>query len=126
MRHRGSLSAMAVCLVPTMYMVAALAIDGGRLVVAYQRASDVAAVAARDGAQEIVGILDGSAHINPPSANVVAASRMRELGYSGHARVTERTVQVTVNQRVSLPLLALIGIGHKTVSVTRSIDAVMG
>lgn len=126
MRSRGSLSAMVVCLVPSLFTLAALSIDGGRMVVAYQRASDAAASAARDGAQEIVGILDGHPHINERRASEVARGRIEQLGYEGSASASPTSVRVTVARRVHLPLLALIGLGDRRVVVTRDVDVVFG
>ena len=126
MRGRGSLSAMVVCLVPSMFLLAALVIDGGRLVVSYQRASDAAAIAARDGAQEIVGIMEGSPHVDVVAADRTATLRIGQLGFHGTARATRDRVEVTARQRVDLPLLALVGIGTGTVNVTRTADVVVG
>lgn len=126
MSERGSLSAMAVCLVPSLILVAALSIDGGRLVVAYQRASDAASIASRDGAQEITGIMEGDVHIDAHGAVNSAERTLRSLGYDGSARATRTFVEVTIERRVSLPLLTIIGIGSRTVRVTRTSDAVVG
>ena len=126
MRRRGSLSAMVVCLVPSIFVCAAMTIDGGRIVVAYQRASDVAAAAARDGAQEIVGIMEGSPRLDPVSADRSATSRVARLGHVGSATATEQHVTVTVHTTVQLPLLSLVGIRARSINVTRVADAVMG
>ena len=126
MRHRGSLSAMAVCLVPTLYLLAALSIDGGRLVVAHQRASDAAAIAARDGAQEIVGVMEGDPHVDGSGAVARSMRCIRSLGYRGSVRATRESVEVTVIAHVDLPMLSLIGIVRRQVRVTRWADAVVG
>ena len=126
MRNRGSLSAMTVCLVPSMFMLAALTVDGGRLVVEYQRASDVAASAAREGAQQIVGIMDGEPHIDVARATASAEARIRRRGFEGVAVASRTTITVTIVRRVRLPLLALIGIGDRRVKVERVADAVLG
>ena len=126
MRERGSLSAMAVCMVPSLFVVAALTIDGGRLVVAYQRVSEAASAASRIGAQEIAGIMEGDLHVYPPDAVDAAEREVHRLGYTGSARATRTFVEVTIEQSVSLPLLSIIGIGDRQVRVTRTSDAVVG
>ena len=126
MNRRGSLSAMVVCLVHGMFMLGALAIDGGRLVIEYQKASDAAAVSARMGAQHITGIMEGSPVVDVVPADRAATVSLASLGYSGSARAGRTWVEVIAMRKVPLPLLSLIGIGSRTISVTRTADAVLG
>ena len=116
----GSISAFVVVLTVALVMCAGLVFDGGRLVGARVTASDRAAGAARAGAQEIAVMADGSVVLDPTRATSRARAYLIANGVQGRVSVTGGQVTVTVEQRVPMTLLRVIGVGTRTVTATRS------
>ena len=67
-RNHGSVTAFVVTVTSSLMLLVGLVHDGGRLVAAHLRVSDVAAAAARAGAQQVVGIRAGRLEVDPAAA----------------------------------------------------------
>ena len=72
--ERGTVSAFVVSLAFACLLAGGLALDGGRIVVARIEVADVAAAAARAGAQELVGLRAGDLQIEPSRARAAATA----------------------------------------------------
>jgi hypothetical protein len=116
----GSITAMVVCLIVTFIACAGLVLDGGRLVGARSRAAGIALAAARDGVQEVHHLREGVIVVNVAAAERRARSFLEVTGGAGSVVATEHTVTVTVSIGVAPLLLGVIGVGRRTVRVTRT------
>ncbi len=108
LRERGSVSAFVAVIAVALVMVAGMAYDGGQIVAAHATARDVAAGAARAGAQEVD--LDrlrsiGDAALDAQRATGAAEAFLAQSGHSGTAVVEGAAVTVTV--RVHQPMRIL-------------------
>jgi len=124
---RGSLSILAVVLIPGLLMIIGLAVDGGAKVQATQRANAVADEAARAGGQaldrgEALGggvTLDVAAAVSAAQAYLVAAD------VSGAVAVVDGdTLLVTTTVTQDTVLLDLVGINTMTVTGSSTADLV--
>lgn len=122
--ERGSVTGFVVCMVVALVMCAGLVFDGGRLVAARIAAADAAENAARAGAQEVTAIRAGVWHLDPGKAAARADQYLAALGVSGSVDASPEAVAVTVTATTSMTLLQLVGLGPRTVSVTRTAMAV--
>lgn len=125
-RNRGSLSAMTVCLTLSAMALVGLVFDGGASINEYMRLSDVAENAARVGAQEIVGIRAGNAHIDNHAATVASKKYLQAYGVMGEVSTTRDTITVEVNGAVKYQILGIIGLSRHRLRVTRSAQIVEG
>lgn len=116
---RGSVSAFVVTVTSSLVLLMGLVHDGGRLVAAHLRVSDVAAAAARAGAQQVVGIRAGRLEVDPAAAVAASRSTLRALGTEGSVEVGTATVTVTVRERVTFAVLDLVGLTGRDVAATR-------
>lgn len=123
---RGSLSAMSVCLVLSAMALAGLVFDGGASVNEYMRLSDIAENAARRGAQEIVGIRAGDAHIDRRNAAIASKNYLRTYGISGSVSTTRESVTVEVESDVKFQILSIIGLSRRHLRVVRTAGIVAG
>ncbi len=121
---RGSISAFAVTMTLALLLSAGLVFDGGRLVTARTTAADAAENAARAGAQELVSLRAGDFRLDPARAAQRAEAYLGQMGARGGAVASERTVTVTVSATTHLTMLGLLGLGSRTISVTRRVEAV--
>lgn len=117
---RGSVTGFVVCSVTMLVACAGLAFDGGRVISAYVRASDVAANAARAGSQIVVGIRAGNPHLNTVGARTQAEKFLVNAGMTGVVRADSDQVEVRVEEVVPMRILGLFGVGQKVVRVTRT------
>lgn len=122
----GSVSAFVAVVAVALVMVAGMAYDGGQIVAAQATARDLAAGAARAGAQEID--LDrlrstGEAALDPDRAARAAEAFLAEAGSSGTAVVEGASVTVTV--RVLQPM-RILPVPDRTVTATDTATAVDG
>ena len=124
--ERGSVSGLFVCLVTGLMSLSALAFDGGRVVDTYVEIADVAAAAARAGGQQIDGIREGSARINRPRALTAVRRFLGTSGSAAEVSVTDTSVTVTLRRNVPTLWLGMFGVGHRSVTVTRSAGIVQG
>ena len=122
--NRGSISALVVCLVVVFVACAGLVLDGGRLVGARSRAAGTALAAARAGVQEVQRLREGLLVLDVPAAERRARSFLETVGAVGTVTATETTVTVTVTIAVTPLLLGAIGVGGRTVRVTRTASPV--
>jgi len=123
---RGSVSALVAVVALGLVMIAGLAYDGGQIVAAQGTARDIAANAARAGAQELD--LDelratGIAQLDPEAAAAAAATYLADTGHEGTVDVAGPTVTVTV--RVIQPM-TILPLPDRTVAATDSATAVTG
>jgi len=116
---RGSVSAFVVTVTSSLVLLMGLVHDGGRLVAAHLRVSDVAAAAARAGAQQVVGIRAGRLEVDPAAAVAASRSTLHALGTEGSVEVGTATVTVTVRERVTFAVLDLVGLTGRDVAATR-------
>jgi Flp pilus assembly protein TadG len=124
--ERGSLTGMFVCLVMGLLAVSALVFDGGQVVRTYDELSNLAADAARIGGQQIVGIRGGDVQIDERSAVLTMNRYLSQFGESAHYRVGKYELTVTLVRRVNTNMLALLGIGSRTVVASRTVELVQG
>lgn len=123
---RGSVSAMVAVVALGLVMVAGLAYDGGQIVAAQGTARDIAANAARAGAQEID--LDevrttGTATLDPDRATQAAEAYLSATGHQGTVTVTGSTITVTA--RIVQPM-HILPLPDRVVTATDSATAVTG
>jgi hypothetical protein len=116
--ERGTVSAFVVALSFACLLAAGLALDGGRIVAARIEVADVAGNAARAGAQHLVGLRAGQPVIDPGPARAAAEQVLAASGASGTVSVSARSITVTARTTRSLSLLALVGVGSRTVEAT--------
>ncbi|CAN5859646.1 hypothetical protein BH23ACT10_BH23ACT10_29280 [soil metagenome] len=126
--ERGSISVFATVIALAMVLVAGLVLDGGRLLAARRQADDIAANAARAGAQAIdeTSLRTGGTTVDPVAGADAVAVHLAATPASGTARIAADTVTVDVTLTVDMLLLGLAGIGATTVSATRQARAVRG
>lgn len=104
----GSVSAFVAVVAVGLIMVTGMAYDGGQIVAAQATARDLAASAARAGAQEVD--LDslrstGDAILDPDRATAAAQAFLAQAGFSGTARVDASSITVTVTVRQPMRIL---------------------
>lgn len=124
--ERGSVSAFVAVIAVALVMVAGMAYDGGQIVAAQATARDLAAGAARAGAQEVdLDVLRGSgeAILDPERATRAVEAFLEQAGQRGDAVVSGATVTVTV--RIHQPM-RILPVPDRTVTATDSATAVDG
>jgi len=125
----GTMSVLFAVAFVAFLMMFGLVVDGGRLLDQRSHAHDVAAKAARAGAQELsVGgfVGAGGLELDPTRAQAAAHDYLAREGMAGVVIVTGPTVTVTVTDTVPLTWLRLVGATSKRVSATASADARTG
>ncbi len=125
-RDGGVVSGFVVSLALSLFVMAGLAIDSGRLVAARTTAADHAENAARLAAQEITLIRLGVRMIDPNRARSVASMYFERHGVEGDVIVSRQSVAVTVTAEQETTLLHLVGIDARNVSATRTASIVAG
>lgn len=123
---RGSVSALVAVVAVGLVMVAGLAYDGGQIVTAQATARDLAANAARAGAQEVD--LDevrasGQAVLHPDRATTAALDYLATTGYTSTITVDGPTITVSVHVTQPMRILPL---PDRTVTATDTATAVTG
>ena len=104
----GSVSAFVAVVAVGLIMVTGMAYDGGQIVAAQATARDLAASAARAGAQEVD--LDrlrstGDAMLDPDRATTAAQAFLAQAGFTGSTRVAGSSITVTVTVRQPMRIL---------------------
>lgn len=104
----GSVSAFVAVVAVGLIMVTGMAYDGGQIVAAQATARDLAASAARAGAQEVD--LDrlrstGDAMLDPERATAAAQAFLAKAGFNGSTRVAGSSITVTVTVRQPVRIL---------------------
>lgn len=108
--ERGTVSAMVAVIATALIMVAGLAYDGGQVITAQATARDLAANAARAGAQEVN--LDelrdtGVALLDADRAIAAAQAYLAGSGHTGAATVDGASITVSVQVRQPMRILPL-------------------
>ena len=116
--ERGTVTAFVVGLTLACLLAAGLALDGGRIVAARLQVEDVAANAARAGAQQVVGLRAGDPSLDPTRAEAAARRVLAAAGATGSVEVSGRSITVTATSSQSMVLLRLAGVASRTVSAT--------
>lgn len=124
--HRGSLSALTVCLILSAMALVGLVFDGGASINQYMRLSDIAENAARVGAQEIIGIRANDAHIDSRAAVIASKKYLQMYGVIGNVSTTNGSVMVEVEGVVKYQVLGIIGLSRRHLQVVRSARIVAG
>lgn len=124
--EQGSVSALVAVVATGLVMVAGLAYDGGQIVTAQATARDLAANAARAGAQEVD--LDelratGRAALDIDAATQAAEDYLARTGYVG--TVTVNGPSITVSVHVVQPML-ILPLPDRTVTATDTATAQTG
>jgi Flp pilus assembly protein TadG len=123
-QEQGSVTAFVVGVTFALVMCGGLVYDGGRLIEARTEAGDLAENAARAGAQELTSLRAGTWKIDPAKATSRASQYLAEHGAAGSVAASDVSVAVTVRRTTDMTLLGLVGVGSKTVSVTRTAQPV--
>lgn len=124
--ERGSVSAFVAVIAVGLVMVAGLVYDGGQVLAAQATARDLAANAARAGAQEIdLDALraDGLAVLDPVRAEAAARAYLAETGTSGDVEVAGPDITVTVRVTATMRILP---VPDRTVEATDRSTATTG
>lgn len=123
---RGSVSAFVAVIAIALVAVAGLVYDGGQILNAQARARDLAANAARAGAQEIdLDVLRAQQRVvlDPDRATSAANDYLAQHGATGSVHIDGS--RVTVTATLQQPLRILPG-AARDVAATDSADAVPG
>lgn len=121
---QGSITGFVAVIMLAILACSGLVIDGARIIGAKVTAADHAENAARAGAQEVTALRSGGYVIDEAKAQSAASAYLSAHGVSGSVITTPTQVSVTVTDTVHTTLLALVGVGSKSVSATRSSVAV--
>lgn len=124
--ERGTLTAVVAVVAVSLVMVAGLAYDGGQIVAAQVKARDVAAAAARAGAQEVdltVLRATGDAVLDADRAAAAAQAFLARAGHAGTVNVDADAVTVAVTIRTPMRILPL---PDRHVTATDTARAVTG
>ena len=121
---RGSITGFVVSMTIGLIACAGLVFDGGRLLGARLEAADHAENAARAGAQHVVAVRDGAWYLDPSEARREALAYLTTAGVDGAVTVVGDEVSVTAVVEREMTLLAIVGVGHKSVTATRTARAV--
>lgn len=119
--ERGSISIWLAMSSFVMVFLVGLAVDLGGQVHTQQRGHDLAAQAARTGAEEVKGgaAIEGRAlGIDTARARTAAEKYLKEAGITGTVSVTGETLTVTVQDDYPTKFLELIGISNLAVTST--------
>ncbi len=131
-RDGGSMSVFVIGLAAVLFGVAGLAIDGGRVINARDRAYDVAEQAARAGANQInvetlrqngTVVLDQGAAQSAARAYVLKNSGYTITGGSGS---TATTVTVALKATIPTTLLSIVNISSLNIEASATASAVSG
>lgn len=125
-RDRGVVSGFVVGLALSLFVMAGLAIDSGRLVAARTEAADHAENAARLAAQEVSLIRLGVRTIDPARARAVVSAYFDRHDVDGNVIIDHRSVTVTVRAEQETTLLHLVGIDSRSMSAVRTATIVAG
>jgi Flp pilus assembly protein TadG len=109
-REEGTISAMVAVLAAALLAMAGLAYDGGAIVTATAQARDIAAGAARAGAQQLdvaTAHHQGVAALDPTAATAAADSFLATAGMAGTVSVEGASVTVTVRTTQAMRILPL-------------------
>lgn len=92
----------------------------------YIEISDIAQNAARLGAQQLVGFRSNTPHIDEPSGTRLMKEFVQSHGLSAMYDIDGTRAKVTIERKVPMRILDLIGISSRRVRVTRVVDIIDG
>lgn len=109
---RGSVSILVLGMIAALALIIAIVFDDGSALADRQRATDIAAQAARAGADAIIpGNGDAvAARLDPSRAQAAAQAYLAAAGVTGTATATATEITVTVTITYHTRLLSMIGI----------------
>lgn len=125
---RGSVSILVLGMIVVLALIIAIVFDDGSALADRQRATDIAAQAARAGADAIVPG-DGATvatHLDPNRARAAAEAYLASAGVTGTVAATATEVTVTVTITYHTRLLSMIGITSFDVHGSSSAHPVPG
>lgn len=128
-RHQheaGSISAFVAVIALALVMVAGMAYDGGQIIAAQATARDLAASAARAGAQEVdLEQLrrSGEAILDPDRAAAAAEEFLAQTGHRGTARVEGTAITVSVQLTQTMRILP---VSDRSITATDTATAASG
>jgi Flp pilus assembly protein TadG len=124
----GAVSVFVVVVTMALIAVTGLVLDGGRLLAARREAQDIAANAARAGAQALdeTQLRSGHKVLDAVASGRAVAQYLAHTSATGTSRVDADTVTVTVRMPVRMLLPAMVGRGRRTVTATQQARAVQG
>lgn len=131
-RDHGSVSVFVVAIAAALIVVLGLVIDGGRMLAGHRRTRNLAAQAARAGAQEVVTpTAGGRPMLDQVRAPQRAQSFLVAAGARGSARVVCRAgicdrIEVTVDDTIDMSILGAFGVAHRDVSDTVTVRLATG
>ena len=117
--ERGSISVWMISSAVALIGIAGIGTDLSGQVHTKQHAQDVAAQAARVGAQQVSGdvVSGNAASVNLASARYAAQQYLQAAGLTGSVSiVNSTTIEVTTTETYDTTLLGLLGIGHLPVT----------
>ena len=127
--ERGMVTAFVTIFVVALIFVIGLVLDGGYVLAAKRQAANVAAQAARAGAQQLdVGRLrsEDVDALDVVAAEAAAEAFLAKVGKEGEAHATEDEVTVTVHMERKLLILGIGGLADVTVHGTGQARGVQG
>lgn len=127
--ERGQTTGFVVVISVALIVAAGLAVDGGRLLAARRQAHDIAAGAARAGAQAVSrrDLRDSmDAQLDPDRAAAAARGYLTRTGHRGQVRVEGDRVTVTVDLPTDMVVLGMVGVGPRTAHGTATARAARG
>ena len=119
--QRGSATIWMALTVVAFMLIVGLAVDLGGRLHALQRVNDIAAEAARTGAQHPTTgqtMRGQTPTLDPAQATAAALAHIRASGHTGTATIRTGTLHVTVTGRYQPIFLTSIGIGPLSVTGT--------
>lgn len=124
----ASISAFVAVAALALIVVAGLVVDGGRILAARRQAADIAADAARAGAQQLDErrLRAGTVALDPGAAHAAVSAHLAATPATGVARVRDGAVVVDARLPVRTLLLAVVGVDGATVRARRSARPVQG
>ena len=124
----GSITVWLAMISLTVITCVGMAVDLGGQVLAHERAHDLAAQAARAGAEQVqapAAIEGTTVTIAPAAARAAAEAYLKSAGVTGTVTVTSgTTITVTVTESYRPRFLELIGVTHLNVIAHASADLI--
>jgi Flp pilus assembly protein TadG len=122
----GAISTFVVIVSMALIAVTGLVLDGGRLLAARRQAQDIAANAARAGAQALDAdeLRSGRTVLDPAAGTRAVAAYLAQTSATGTSRIGVDTVTVTVRMRIQMLLPGFAGTRLRTVTATERARAV--
>lgn len=117
---RGSITPMILGLVVVSIGCAGLVLDGGRFIAERARLTTIAEEAARSGAEAVTDLRDAAWRLDPIPARARAEQYLTSVGAEGSVTVDATGVHVVVGGSVTPALLGLLGIGPRSIIVSRT------